>query len=66
MLVAVTIGSVLAWAAWAVLIYLLGTKVMPERGTRADLGEVLRTLGFAAARCAPSRCSATPAGSCCR
>lgn len=48
-LVAITIGSVVTWAAWALLIYLLGTKVMPERGTRSDLGEVLRTLGFAAA-----------------
>ena len=27
----------------------LGTRVMPERDTSADLGEVLRTLGFAAA-----------------
>jgi hypothetical protein len=48
-LVVTAIGSVAAWAAWASLIYLLGTKVMPERGTSSDVGEVLRTLGFAAA-----------------
>ena len=48
-LLAVAAGSVAAWAAWASLIYLLGTKVLPERGTSADIGEVLRTLGFAAA-----------------
>lgn len=41
--------SVAAWAAWALLIYMLGTRVMPERDTSADVGQVLRTLGFAAA-----------------
>lgn len=42
-------ASLLAWATWAALIYYLGTRVLPESTTRADLGEVLRTLGFAAA-----------------
>jgi hypothetical protein len=42
-------ASLLAWATWAALIYYLGTRVMPESTTRADFGEVLRTLGFAAA-----------------
>lgn len=45
----VAVASVAAWAAWALLIYLLGTRIMPERDTSADFGEVLRTLGFAAA-----------------
>ncbi len=44
-----TAVSLLAWATWAALIYYLGTRVMPEATTRADLGQVLRTLGFAAA-----------------
>lgn len=44
-----TAASLLAWASWAALIYYLGTRVMPESTTRADLGQVLRTLGFAAA-----------------
>ena len=44
-----TAASLLAWATWAALIYYLGTRVMPEATTRADLGQVLRTLGFAAA-----------------
>jgi hypothetical protein len=44
-----TAASLVAWATWAGLIYYLGTRVMPEATTRADLGEVLRTLGFAAA-----------------
>lgn len=45
----VALVSLAAWAAWALLIYLIGTRIMPERDTSADLGEVLRTLGFAAA-----------------
>lgn len=36
-----------AWMAWAVLMYLIGTQLLPEPGTRADVGELLRTLGFA-------------------
>ena len=44
-----SVASLLAWATWAALIYYLGTRVMPESTTRADFGEVLRTLGFAAA-----------------
>lgn len=44
-----TAASLLAWATWAALIYYLGTRVLPDVATRADWGEVLRTLGFAAA-----------------
>jgi hypothetical protein len=45
-------GMVLAtagWGIWALLIYLVGTRLLPEAETRADLGQLLRTLGFAAA-----------------
>jgi len=45
----VALGSVAAWLTWATLLYTLGTRVMPERDTWADFGQVLRTLGFAAA-----------------
>lgn len=45
----VAVASIAAWAAWASLLYLIGTRIMPERTTSADLGQVLRTLGFAAA-----------------
>jgi len=48
-IVVVALGSIAAWAAWASLLYLIGTRIMPERTTSADLGQVLRTLGFAAA-----------------
>lgn len=44
-----TFLALATWAIWAVLTYQLGARIMPERQTRADLGELLRTLGFAAA-----------------
>lgn len=44
-----TIGSLLAWFLWAYLVWLVGTKVLPEAATRADVGQVVRTTGFSAA-----------------
>jgi hypothetical protein len=43
-----TIGGFVAWVAWAALTYLIGARLMPEPQTRADLGQLLRTLAFAA------------------
>jgi len=43
--------ELLVWVIWAALTYLIGTKMLPEPGTRADLGELLRTIGFANAPC---------------
>lgn len=37
------------WLAWAGLILYVGGLVMPERQTRVDYGELVRTTGFAAA-----------------
>jgi hypothetical protein len=42
-----TLGTVLGWYVWAFIIYVVGTRWLPEPGTRADWGEVLRTVGFA-------------------
>jgi hypothetical protein len=42
-------ASLIGWVAWAVLTYVIGTRVLPEPQTRADTGELLRTVGFAAA-----------------
>ena len=42
-----TIGALIGWLIWAGLTYLIGTKLLPEPQTRADLGEMLRTIGFA-------------------
>src|SRR5438132_504699 len=41
--------ALIAWAAWALVTYEIGTRLMPEPQTRADLGELLRTIGFSAA-----------------
>lgn len=44
-----TFTALLGWAAWAALIYFIGTRLLPEPQTKADYGELLRTLGFASA-----------------
>jgi len=48
-LVTGTVAALIGWGAWAVLTYVIGTKMLPEPGTRADIGELLRTTGFASA-----------------
>ena len=41
--------SVLVWLAWATIVRQLGGQALAEPGTVVDFGQVLRTLGFAAA-----------------
>ncbi len=41
-----TIGALVGWFIWAALTYFIGTKILPEPTTRADVGELLRTTGF--------------------
>jgi len=41
-----TIMALIGWYVWAYLTYLIGTKLLPEPQTKADLGELLRTIGF--------------------
>lgn len=41
-----TITALVAWYLWACLTYFIGTKLLPEPQTRADVGELLRTIGF--------------------
>ena len=43
-----TLAGFAGWVSWAALTYLIGTRVLPEPQTRANLGELLRTLAFAA------------------
>jgi len=48
-LLGILLGAVFAligWYVWAYLTYLIGTKVLPEPQTKADPGELLRTVGF--------------------
>jgi Yip1-like protein len=41
--------SLIAWAAWALLVFEIGGRLLPEPETRVDVGELLRTIGFSAA-----------------
>ncbi len=41
-----TIGALIGWYIWAFLTYWIGTKLLPEPQTKADIGELLRTIGF--------------------
>ena len=41
--------ALVTWLAWAALTLNIGTRILPEADTHADLGELLRTVGFAAA-----------------
>ncbi|HEX7077775.1 MAG TPA: YIP1 family protein [Candidatus Eisenbacteria bacterium] len=47
-IVAGTIGALLGWVLWAALVWLIGTKMLPTKETVSDVGELLRTTGFAA------------------
>jgi hypothetical protein len=42
-----TLGSLFGWVLWAFMTYVIGTRLLPEPQTRADMGQLLRTLGFA-------------------
>ena len=41
-----TLASLVGWYIWAYLTYFIGTKLLPEPQTKADHGELLRTIGF--------------------
>lgn len=40
------IVALIAWLAWAAVTYFIGTKILPQPQTNADLGQLLRTIGF--------------------
>ena len=42
-----TLFALISWYAWAYLTYFIGTKFLPEPQTKANPGELLRTIGFA-------------------
>ncbi len=48
-LVFASVAALLGWVLWAALIYFIGARLLPEPQTRTDLGELLRTVGFASA-----------------
>ena len=40
--------ALMAWAGWALVTFEIGSRVMPTAETRVSLGQMLRTIGFAA------------------
>jgi hypothetical protein len=40
------ITALIAWYVWAYITYFIGAKILPEPQTKADHGELLRTIGF--------------------
>ncbi|MDP8266048.1 MAG: hypothetical protein P9M07_03785 [Candidatus Aceula meridiana] len=43
------VAALVGWFVWAYLVFFIGTKILPEPETKADVGQLLRTLGFASA-----------------
>ena len=41
-----TLLALISWYIWAYLTYFIGTKLLPEPQTKANPGELLRTIGF--------------------
>ncbi len=41
-----TVIALIGWYVWAYLTYFIGTKLLPEPQTKANHGELLRTIGF--------------------
>ncbi len=44
-----TVSALISWFIWSLLVYVIGTKVLPEPRTGSDFPAVLRAAGFAAA-----------------
>ena len=40
------VTALIAWYVWAYITYFVGAKILPEPQTKADHGELLRTIGF--------------------
>ena len=43
----ILVGSLFAWVLWAFLTWIIGTKLLATAETKSDMGELLRTMGFA-------------------
>src|SRR5215510_13974326 len=41
--------ALVGWAAWALLVFEIGGRLMPTKQTRVDVTELLRTIGFSTA-----------------
>ena len=38
--------ALIGWFIWAYIIFIIGTKILPEAQTKSNYGELLRTIGF--------------------
>ena len=47
-LVLAGLASLLGWYVWAFMTFVVGTRLLPGARTEADLGQLLRTIGFSA------------------
>jgi hypothetical protein len=43
------VWSIVGWLLWATMTYWIGVHLLPEPQTQSDIGELLRTVGFASA-----------------
>lgn len=41
-----SVAALVAWMVWAALTWVIGTRLLPEPGTSATWGELLRTIAF--------------------
>jgi hypothetical protein len=44
-----TVIALISWLIWAYLVYIIGTKLLPEKQTNSNTAELLRTIGFSSA-----------------
>lgn len=44
-----TLVTLVGWYVWAFLSYFIGTRLLPQSQTRANMGELLRCTGFSSA-----------------
>ena len=47
-IVLISIVALMAWACWALVTYEIGARLLPEPQTSVDIGQLMRTIGFAA------------------
>jgi hypothetical protein len=47
-LLVTTLASLIGWFVWAFVTYFVGTRFLPGSKTQADVGQLLRTIGFSA------------------
>ena len=45
----IALVSLVAWAAWALVVFEVGARLLPEADTQVDVGQLLRTIGFSSA-----------------